>query len=398
MIPPGTRILIADDQQDVARAVLRPLAKTPATLDWVENGDQAIEQLDRSGLVYDLAILDMKMPPGQWGGLAVLEWIASSGNRTPVLVLSGEGGQKQTIQAMRMGAVDWLSKDEAASICVESVSRVIQRLQDQALGEPDPGIPLPAARAIDHWRRGSQGADSIGGSVTLLHAVETIWRLAAFVGLSALPQDTPVKGIALGQMAKPSMGVALDLCLRVRAALPPDSPVAPFLQCIADDRPHDLVTARNAGIGHPSSEPGLRPEDHLKARQHLLTFLRRFRNCDPGVLTVAGSMSMRGGSFQVEMHPVTLAHSPSRTLECATPLGTGEAYWLRNGVAVPLRPWLMMGETDQDPNRDVLVFDGVRTKSRDLSDDAAPFWYSSLRGKTNHAMGGTLADLRAHFN
>ncbi|WP_460806324.1 response regulator [Micromonospora zhanjiangensis] len=59
------RILVADDQNDVARTLSEPLRLRGASVVHVTDGAQALKEVRRGG--YDLALLDMKMPPGDWG-------------------------------------------------------------------------------------------------------------------------------------------------------------------------------------------------------------------------------------------------------------------------------------------------------------------------------------------
>ena len=98
----GARILVADDQPDVARTLTSPLRAGGALLRFVGDGQQAMEAIRAGGI--DLLIADMKMPPNEWGGLWLLEQLQQHQIEIPTLVLSGEGQQRQTIQAMRFGA------------------------------------------------------------------------------------------------------------------------------------------------------------------------------------------------------------------------------------------------------------------------------------------------------
>jgi CheY-like chemotaxis protein len=95
----GARILVADDQLDVARTLTEPLRAAGATLRFVSDGMEALDSIRAGG--HDLLIADMKMPPHDWGGLWLLEQLKQRRYGIPCLVLTGEGQQRQTIEAMR---------------------------------------------------------------------------------------------------------------------------------------------------------------------------------------------------------------------------------------------------------------------------------------------------------
>ena len=61
------RILVADDQRDVATTLTAGLRDAGAFLSYVTDGEEALQRVAAGG--FDLVLLDMKMPPGDWGGL-----------------------------------------------------------------------------------------------------------------------------------------------------------------------------------------------------------------------------------------------------------------------------------------------------------------------------------------
>src|SRR5215831_19461297 len=100
------RILWADDQADVVKTLLPLLAPLKASVVEARDGDEALQLAAASH--FDLILLDLQMPPEQWGGLWFLEKRAAEGISTPVLVLSGEGQQRKTIKALRLGVEDYV--------------------------------------------------------------------------------------------------------------------------------------------------------------------------------------------------------------------------------------------------------------------------------------------------
>ena len=66
------------------------------------------------------------MPPGQWGGLWLLEQLKSRDIRTPVIIVSGEGTQAETIQALRLGAEDYVTKEQLSDELAERILIALQ--------------------------------------------------------------------------------------------------------------------------------------------------------------------------------------------------------------------------------------------------------------------------------
>jgi CheY-like chemotaxis protein len=95
---------VADDQSDVARTLCRPLHNAGARLRFVDNGRAALEQIATRPT--DLVLVDMKMPPDEWGGLWLLQELQNGSWAVPAIALSGEGSKSQVIQALRLGAKD----------------------------------------------------------------------------------------------------------------------------------------------------------------------------------------------------------------------------------------------------------------------------------------------------
>lgn len=114
------RILWIDDQQDVAQTIAGAALLRPFSFSFSGSAEEGLEAV-RTGS-FDLVLADLSMPPGRWGGLWFLEQLKASGNsHPPVIVVSGEGGQLETIKALRLGACDYVIKEHAAE---ELASRI----------------------------------------------------------------------------------------------------------------------------------------------------------------------------------------------------------------------------------------------------------------------------------
>ena len=81
------KILIAEDDPDMARAVSALLTRSSYSTEIADNGKDALELLQ--GGDFDGAILDIMMP--EMSGLQVLEALRRDGNQVPVLLLTAMG-------------------------------------------------------------------------------------------------------------------------------------------------------------------------------------------------------------------------------------------------------------------------------------------------------------------
>ncbi|MHC4428455.1 MAG: sigma-54-dependent transcriptional regulator, partial [Planctomycetota bacterium] len=72
----------------------------------VRDGQSGVEALKRGGI--DLMLLDLKMPGPD--GLRVIEALRAAGEDVPILMISGYGTVDSAVEAMRLGADDFLTK------------------------------------------------------------------------------------------------------------------------------------------------------------------------------------------------------------------------------------------------------------------------------------------------
>jgi DNA-binding response OmpR family regulator len=141
------RILWIDDQEDVARTIAGAPLLHPFEFSFSRSAEEGLQAI-RDG-AYDLVLADLSMPPGRWGGIWLLEQLkAGAVSHPPVIVVSGEGGQLETIKALRLGASDYVIKEHAAE---ELVSR-IQNSLAAASGSHGQGEEL--LRLIDSGESG----------------------------------------------------------------------------------------------------------------------------------------------------------------------------------------------------------------------------------------------------
>ena len=100
------RILLAEDERSLARALVRILEKNNYAAEAVYNGEDALAYLENGN--YDAAILDIMMPKMDW--ITVLKKLRQQGNPLPVLMLTAKAEIDDKVLGLDSGANDYLTK------------------------------------------------------------------------------------------------------------------------------------------------------------------------------------------------------------------------------------------------------------------------------------------------
>ncbi|HKB81013.1 MAG TPA: response regulator transcription factor [Thermoanaerobaculia bacterium] len=100
------RILLVEDDADVARFIRRGLAEQAYAVDVAASGGEALELADLNP--YDAIVLDLMIPAPD--GLEVCRRLRAGDNRTPVLMLTARDSIEDKIVGLDSGADDYLAK------------------------------------------------------------------------------------------------------------------------------------------------------------------------------------------------------------------------------------------------------------------------------------------------
>ena len=100
------RLLYAEDEKSLARAVSTLLVRNNYSVDVVYDGQAALDYLETEN--YDGAILDVMMP--KVDGFEVLRRMRARGDSTPVLLLTARGEIDDRVTGLDSGANDYLTK------------------------------------------------------------------------------------------------------------------------------------------------------------------------------------------------------------------------------------------------------------------------------------------------
>lgn len=100
------KLLLAEDERSLARAIAHILEKNCCSTDTVFDGETALKYLENGD--YDGAILDIMMP--KLDGISVLKALRSQGNPIPVLLLTAKSEIDDKVLGLDSGANDYLTK------------------------------------------------------------------------------------------------------------------------------------------------------------------------------------------------------------------------------------------------------------------------------------------------
>ena len=391
------RVLVADDQPEIARALVSGLSVPEFHVEFVTDAAIAVDRLT-AGDVIDAVVVDMRMPPDVWGGLWLIEKVRSMMLNVPVIVLSGEAGQTETIRALRLGANDWVSKDDAIREIRDRVEHQLKEAEARALASPPVLLPTPIAEKVAHYKEVlARDGSELERGLAVISTVEAIWRFLSLVNLAALDSSQGLRGVVEPQLIRPSMGTFLDLLKVTRELTQDNGAPSRLCSCMPMDKASEVVRERNRGVGHPIGAPGLDQSVIKIAESQLLTFLRRFADSGLGYLGGVHTMTYEGNAFRMDMRVHGASLTPRLTFESDHPLPSGETFWVSASGVVRLWPWIIEDECDVSNARTVFLFDGVKVKGKDLKDLAAPFIYSGCSSRGAHECGGRLGDLKSLF-
>ena len=130
------KVLVVEDDRTVGQFVKRGLEEQLFQVDLIGEGKAALDQASHAQ--YDVLVLDLRLPG--LSGIEVLRTLRDRGIATPVLVLTAQDGVESKVQALRIGADDYVTKPFAFE---ELLARV------EALGRRPKDIAPPVIRLAD---------------------------------------------------------------------------------------------------------------------------------------------------------------------------------------------------------------------------------------------------------
>jgi two-component system OmpR family response regulator len=117
------RVLIVEDERDLARALTRSLEEAGFAVDTAADGEEALFRIRE--IKYDAVVLDIMLP--KVDGFTVLETVRREENHTPILLLTARDGVADRVRGLNLGGDDYLVKPFAIAELVARIHAIIRR-------------------------------------------------------------------------------------------------------------------------------------------------------------------------------------------------------------------------------------------------------------------------------
>ncbi len=141
------RALILDDEEDMATALKEAVRRCGFQVEVFSNPADALSTVNLSE--YSLIVTDMKMP--KMSGLEFLTHIRKKGLFVPVIVITGFGTVENAVEAMKLGATDYIMKPVSLDALKATIARVVPTDEQELIAVSSAMTALVStAREIAH--------------------------------------------------------------------------------------------------------------------------------------------------------------------------------------------------------------------------------------------------------
>lgn len=119
------RILVAEDEENTRRAMVRSLQLAGYDAEGAQNGNEAIRKLNEND--FDLLLLDIRMP--DMDGIEVMKRLEKTGRLIPIIILTAYATMESAISAVKAGATDYLIKPQHIQEILASIEKALIKYQ-----------------------------------------------------------------------------------------------------------------------------------------------------------------------------------------------------------------------------------------------------------------------------
>src|SRR5436305_9860117 len=117
------KILVADDKQGLRDVLVEALAGAGHEVESVEDGSRALARLGEK--TYDLVVTDLKMHG--LDGIELLRAVRERAPQTGVILMTAHGTVDTAVEAMRLGALDYVEKPFPLGAMEAKVEKALER-------------------------------------------------------------------------------------------------------------------------------------------------------------------------------------------------------------------------------------------------------------------------------
>jgi len=141
------KILVVDDQQQVADTVVEIMSRAGYSATAAYGGMEAVKRFQEGD--YQLVITDLKMP--EVNGMDLLKTIKGIDAKVPVIVVTGYGTVKKAVEAIKIGAYDFIEKPVDRDKLELIVERALERYDLSKQLSVFKGLTLALLISIPFW-------------------------------------------------------------------------------------------------------------------------------------------------------------------------------------------------------------------------------------------------------
>jgi two-component system KDP operon response regulator KdpE len=134
MNQPAIRVLVVDDEAAIRRALRPPLVELGFLFSEASRGEEALQLLHSSPV--DCVLLDINMPG--IGGIETLRRIRAFAPRLPVLMVTVREGEEEKVEALELGADDYITKPFSTRELIARIRTAVRRVHAPARAEDAP--------------------------------------------------------------------------------------------------------------------------------------------------------------------------------------------------------------------------------------------------------------------
>ncbi len=116
------RVLLVEDEVNMARTLAKNLERAGYRVECAPHGEAALARLAEAP--FDIVLTDLKMPV--MDGMALLRAMHARHFASAVVVLTGYGTIESAVEAMKLGAADYLIKDAPPQQILLTLERVLE--------------------------------------------------------------------------------------------------------------------------------------------------------------------------------------------------------------------------------------------------------------------------------
>jgi two-component system nitrogen regulation response regulator GlnG len=168
-VPGRQRVLVVDDEKDVAYSFQRVLAEEPVEVIGATSGDEGFKLLKKHPI--DLILLDVRI--GEENGLEILRQIRKEHPRQLVIVMTAHGTAQTAIEAMKHGAFDYVLKP----FDVPELLAVLRRALQTAAS-------MEELTAVPAGKKALEDAGPVPGLIGTSASMQRIYKLVGQVARS----------------------------------------------------------------------------------------------------------------------------------------------------------------------------------------------------------------------